>query len=279
VSALPGYDLPCVACGYDLRGLDVNGRCPECGVPIAETIGGQLLASADPLWVHRVSLGVTAAYITTLAWLGLVGWGYLARPGAPFDWIYHSLSGTAQILIHGGDLLGVWLFTTPEPSPLRTGPVASTRRLLRTFVVAEFALRVAPPHHPSDHWFVVSTVLGTLLPAVMALLFYRHLRALAERMLDVGLVSHATILQWVAPASAVLIGVLPWLDPIASLIGIRSPDVPPELAPLGWWAVGIYAVIVLAQARSRFRATTLEARDNWEKRVASLEQPARDGVH
>jgi hypothetical protein len=30
--------MTCIRCGYDLRTLDVHGRCPECGCPIPETI-------------------------------------------------------------------------------------------------------------------------------------------------------------------------------------------------------------------------------------------------
>lgn len=29
---------PCSRCSYDLRGLDANGRCPECGTPITQTL-------------------------------------------------------------------------------------------------------------------------------------------------------------------------------------------------------------------------------------------------
>jgi len=38
-------DLPCVRCGYDLVGLSVRDRCPECGTPVRAT----LLAVVDPL--------------------------------------------------------------------------------------------------------------------------------------------------------------------------------------------------------------------------------------
>ena len=37
-------DLPCVRCGYSLRGLSITGTCPECGTPIQTTI----LHSVDP---------------------------------------------------------------------------------------------------------------------------------------------------------------------------------------------------------------------------------------
>jgi len=33
-------DRPCCRCGYDLRGLRPEGRCPECGTVIAATLLG-----------------------------------------------------------------------------------------------------------------------------------------------------------------------------------------------------------------------------------------------
>lgn len=31
-------ELPCAVCGYELRGLSIRGRCPECGTPVRATI-------------------------------------------------------------------------------------------------------------------------------------------------------------------------------------------------------------------------------------------------
>lgn len=31
-------DLPCSRCGYNLRGLLVEGKCPECGESVEETV-------------------------------------------------------------------------------------------------------------------------------------------------------------------------------------------------------------------------------------------------
>jgi len=31
-------DLPCIQCGYNLRGLPVDHVCPECGKPTADTV-------------------------------------------------------------------------------------------------------------------------------------------------------------------------------------------------------------------------------------------------
>ena len=38
-------DLPCVGCGYNLRGLSIRAVCSECGTPVRATI----LAQVDPL--------------------------------------------------------------------------------------------------------------------------------------------------------------------------------------------------------------------------------------
>ncbi len=53
-------DLPCVRCGYDLRGLDVAGACPECGFAVRETITfvvDPLASEVEPLQ-HRRRIGV-----------------------------------------------------------------------------------------------------------------------------------------------------------------------------------------------------------------------------
>jgi hypothetical protein len=62
-----GGDLQCLSCGYNLRGLSRDGRCPECGHAVAETINrlcpwaagargsrvlmGSLLLGCAPFWL------------------------------------------------------------------------------------------------------------------------------------------------------------------------------------------------------------------------------------
>jgi hypothetical protein len=44
-------DIPCRKCGYNLRGLAVDGRCPECATPVGVSINGELLRYSDPTFV------------------------------------------------------------------------------------------------------------------------------------------------------------------------------------------------------------------------------------
>ena len=54
-------DLPCVRCGYNLRGLSIREHCPECDAPVRATI----LALVDP----------RASELKPLRRPRLTGWG------------------------------------------------------------------------------------------------------------------------------------------------------------------------------------------------------------
>ncbi len=62
-------DLPCRDCGYNLRGLHKDARCPECAAPVAESLAGFLLRFAQPEWLERVALGarIAAGGITAIS--------------------------------------------------------------------------------------------------------------------------------------------------------------------------------------------------------------------
>ena len=57
-------DILCEGCGYTLNGLPQDGRCPECGKPIAESVGHPRI---PPAWERRGALGPVAAFLKTSA--------------------------------------------------------------------------------------------------------------------------------------------------------------------------------------------------------------------
>ena len=58
------FELPCDGCGYDLRAQPRDGQCPECGVPVAESISLAAIPrrpawrDSDPRWRRRMLAGV-----------------------------------------------------------------------------------------------------------------------------------------------------------------------------------------------------------------------------
>jgi hypothetical protein len=46
------FELICAGCGYDLRGLTVAGRCPECGKPCWETVDEYARRAGRGRWVE-----------------------------------------------------------------------------------------------------------------------------------------------------------------------------------------------------------------------------------
>ncbi|MBN1512008.1 MAG: hypothetical protein JXB13_08335 [Phycisphaerae bacterium] len=60
-------DMTCGTCGYNLRGLSPDGRCPECGHPIEESRYDPRLAAADPRWLRAIRRGFTILLVSEFA--------------------------------------------------------------------------------------------------------------------------------------------------------------------------------------------------------------------
>ncbi len=119
------FDLPCTACGYNLRGQLPGGACPECGAPVASSRHNprSALSKAPPQWIAR--LGSGAAWIITGSLVGLAlsvasvclsymnGTAAAAPPRLTWPGIaYWSVSSLAALIF----LVGVFRITTPGPT-------------------------------------------------------------------------------------------------------------------------------------------------------------------
>ncbi|MCL2640994.1 MAG: hypothetical protein FWD53_09135, partial [Phycisphaerales bacterium] len=58
-------DIPCRACHYNLRGLDVSGRCPECGQDIANSVAVSKLDGVPLRWFEALRHGI---YFIVCVW-------------------------------------------------------------------------------------------------------------------------------------------------------------------------------------------------------------------
>lgn len=58
--------LPCLTCGYDLRGLRLSGACPECSAPAAASLAH--LSLAEPALVRSIRYGAMSIAIASMGW-------------------------------------------------------------------------------------------------------------------------------------------------------------------------------------------------------------------
>jgi hypothetical protein len=83
-------DTSCLHCGYNLRGLRVDGLCPECGSPIGRSVLGNYLRYSEVDWLQTIGRGATLKLwaIGLSIVLGVIGGvvgALAAAPGRPAD--------------------------------------------------------------------------------------------------------------------------------------------------------------------------------------------------
>lgn len=142
-------DLPCAGCTYNLRGLSVSGRCPECGKPIQASVAPERLLFADRDWLRRLRSGLRLAHfglIGSWPWLiyalpVLVGSlmsalfflvGSLMRMKQGRIWVVMVFWAVALVLL-GIHVVGVWRAASARPQHA-SGSANRVRRLSRILV-------------------------------------------------------------------------------------------------------------------------------------------------
>ena len=124
-AATIAIDLPCVRCGYNLRGVTPQTQCPECGLAAHRSAAGERLADASPQWVAKVSTGtalLAAAYFGPAVSIGLPQVERFQR-----IWWLVPLVTWVFFATHA---VGAFLLAAPEPRTRRgAGLAAWTLRL------------------------------------------------------------------------------------------------------------------------------------------------------
>ena len=130
----------CIRCGYNLRGLDFSGNCPECGEPVARSLRGEQLADEDPATVRRIALGLRWWAVGWVVWPALL---WLSVSDDATIWLINAVPGA----------IGCWLLTTPTRAARQDQWFNNYRLLTRLglavgkatfilFVACEYALSI-----------------------------------------------------------------------------------------------------------------------------------------
>ena len=257
-------DMPCVACGYNLRGLRTEGVCPECATPVSRSELGVLLRYSNPAWLRRLRLG---------ALLMMFNLGFLAL-GAIVSIAPRFLDAGVDLVGAGVGLCGILLLTSPEPRSSLTDSGGLLLRVVRLCVIfgclrALLGL-IACSTPPNTILSASCRVLWAAWPVAYIGLMI-HLRRLAGGIPSVELAHSTTRAMWglaIASGLALSAGTVGlllgefYLATGAAGILVEIPDSNTDvgmflefmfaLGFLGIHGFGIYYFLLLVQYRKAF---------------------------
>lgn len=218
-------DLPCVVCGYNLRGLSILSICPECGTRIRATIlahvdpfAAELRPVRAPAWLAASILlwGVGAAAAAIVAWVpqaaAIAGGFARGGMGGAVDVRAFAL---AAVVISGLGAAG--LLAPQRPTPRKSviaAAIAAVAYVPLALAVWQLATYTAggeigvlgrwPPLTGRTCWRLVAGV----SIAVIALALRPNARLLVARslVLRTGRVDRQTLLAVAAAAAIWVIG-------------------------------------------------------------------------
>lgn len=263
----------CARCNYDLTGLRVGGRCPECGATIAKRRGEGTLGQAPDSYLAPLAYsawGAFAGYTSLwIAFLGLLIYELAAGLASP--WLVVVAAIPAAILI-----AGAWGVTRPRVFGVATigqDPVREWRWLRWTVRIgttlallalwnAHLWLRMQTAPIPSYHTLAWSWlfILGSGV-GVLALFFYVSLLAAWSE--DDGLTGRCRALPWI-----LIVSLLPFAGAMLYTANAGRGFASFIVARIAWMlviAAWAYGSLVLYQ----FAMLVVWARRNAETAVDS----------
>jgi hypothetical protein len=206
--------VPCLECGYIVRGMNAAGSCPECGTPIARSLRALLLRCADPTWLGMMHVG-----------FALVGIFIIVNVLLPLDlvasWVADDPLASAagwvmMALLTCMFVLGQWMLTTAEPTGMLARREDHLRLAIRGLTLLSMALLLIHDALTPRIGVAGASTIGiaaSLTVAALVLMSALHMRRLADRIPDselhtaitaaamalgVSFLSYAALIAWAA---------------------------------------------------------------------------------
>lgn len=281
-------ELPCLKCGYSLRGLNSEMCCPECGWSVADSMKGDLLQFAgdeELTRLHRGAVLVEATLVFSVV-LGLFGglagaaMGIAGGQGALPAWLPGAINLTAiftGVALSAAGVLGWWWLSEPDPAR-RDGPASldkgrNWRRILRATLLfsltmssvtailqlfPQFATAMAPqqpvqPVTPGPGGVTGFPVFPPITPWLVAYIVIMGIAFVAQILGSVASMMYLRTLAPRVPSAQMerFCTMMAWLGPLLSTVGIL-------LCGLGPIAAQIMTIVAIEMLRGPIRLIRLQ---------------------
>lgn len=242
-------DIPCRQCGYNLRGLAIASKCPECGVPVNVSVGGDLLRYSNPQFVGTLHRGVRLmlwAILVTVAG-GVAGIIVAVVVRTALSSLVMQLLPLAGSVLN---IIGAWLLTTPDPSGIGEDRYGTSRKVIRIALLAEVLNHVvsfgnlAPVPPPVFTILQVVSVVCGLAGLIGMFAQLQYLEKLALRLPSRPLSDRAKQIKW---GLSITYGAVVIIGAFALLLGRVGPGASGVVIAAGCTAAiaGIVAFVYL----------------------------------
>lgn len=124
------HNLPCLRCGYNLRTLSPDARCPECSTPIAASLNPALLRYDDPAWTSILALACGLILICGCIELIYIIYSLFTIESESLANAFVFVEPT-HAFINPLSWLAVFLLGHPHPRPQTPPRRFSIRRVMR----------------------------------------------------------------------------------------------------------------------------------------------------
>ncbi len=283
-------DYQCRRCGYNLRGLTLDGKCPECMTSVGRSVHGDLLRFCDPGWMQTLANGmrlfvvaIVAGIVVGLGLGGAVGVSVVLGQSVPTVLLITLVVILGSLAVI--ELIAYWKITEPDPGRCEREKPICARSLSRYCLVFSACASLAVGLITLSQFLPVPAgatpavtgglVLMLLRAVVMvagitgtAALFV-YAMSIAERMPDAKLRKNTRTVMW---GYLVCTGLLQVVGVVQSSFGISGAPTQPVGLALGCGSIvafvpgmvfWIWSMVLIFQYRNRLVVAARLARETW----------------